>query len=487
MGYINIKPIIMKATILFSLCSSLLFFSCVSETRELDAGSPEIAEGAQTDPGSTITFLSDSLIKFSSGLDNPYFVINEDEKTGYLYAEVKAGHYEPVGAERTPLNIALVIDRSGSMAGEKVHYVKEAAKFVIDNLDSKDHMSIVIYDDDVDVLFASAMIENKSQLKSLVDEIFDRGSTNLSGGMLEGYEQVKSSFNDEFVNRVLLLSDGLANAGITEVDKLEEICRKKNREKGISISTFGVGADYNEDLMLGLAEHGSGNYYFIETPDQIPNIFKRELDGLLSVVAQNMKMTITLPSGVQVSKVFGYKYEQKGKELIVHFRDVFSEDVKAVLVKFKMEEDVSSTLSFTTKIQWDDVLGDLERKTLTRMEIVEAVSDTSIYAQAFNTTVMQQVTVFEANYALQMAMQKIDEGYYQEARDIVRANSVYLEDQFKYIPKNSEMHVQDSLNTDYNEKIEDAENMGSYEKSVLQKGSKSFNYEIKTKRTEKKK
>ena len=152
-------------------------------------------------------------LTFKTGLGNNKFLLNEFGNVGYYYAEAKACELKTDGQARTPLNISLVIDRSGSMDGDKLKHAKLAAQFVIDQLSPEDYVSIVQYDDAVDVVSTSNRVGDKQLLKRKVDAISAGGSTNLGGGMLEGYHQVKSTYNDGFVNRVLLLSDGLANVG----------------------------------------------------------------------------------------------------------------------------------------------------------------------------------------------------------------------------------------------------------------------------------
>jgi Ca-activated chloride channel family protein len=155
--------------------------------------------------------------------------------------------------------------------------------------------------------------------------------------MLEGFNQVKITRKEGYVNRVLLLTDGLANVGITDPSQLYNIVQRQLQENGIGLSTFGVGADYNEELLLQLAERGGANYYFIETPDQIPQLFARELQGLLSVVAQNAMLHITFPSEfLSVAKVFGYLHQVSGNKLSINFNDVFSGEEKAIIVKFNV-------------------------------------------------------------------------------------------------------------------------------------------------------
>jgi Ca-activated chloride channel family protein len=217
-------------------------------------------------------------LTLSTSFENNYYIRNHHE--GYFYAELVADHFSGEYNKHIPLNISIVIDRSGSMAGDKINNAKKAAKYIVDQLSPEDYLSIVIYDGSVDVLQYATPVLNKYSIKSKIDGITDRGSTNLMGGALEGYAQVKRYYNASFINRVLLLSDGLANQGITDPNQIQQLVRQKNKLEGISISTFGVGRDYNEDLMTSMAETGTGNYYFIDNAKEIAGIFKKELNNL---------------------------------------------------------------------------------------------------------------------------------------------------------------------------------------------------------------
>ncbi|GBL36031.1 uncharacterized protein YfbK [Filimonas sp.] len=126
----------------------------------------------------------------------------------------------------------------------------------------------------------------------------------------------------------MLLSDGLANQGIVDPNQIQKIIRSKNNVEGISISTFGVGRDYNEDLMTSMAETGTGNYYFIDNAAEIAGIFKKELNNLSEVMAQNAELKITIPEYVNIDRVYGQPYDQQGRTLTIKLHDIFSQETK---------------------------------------------------------------------------------------------------------------------------------------------------------------
>jgi Ca-activated chloride channel homolog len=415
-------------------------------------------------------------ITFSTGLDHSKYLYAETGSTGYYYVEAKARQFSASGKARTPLNIALVIDRSGSMSGAKLDHAKFAAKYVVDQLGADDYVSIIQYDDKIDVVSTSNRVADKQLLRKRIDAIEAGNTTNLGGGMLEGYKQVKSTFQSGYVNRVLLLSDGLANEGITSVEELQRIAKAQNIEHSITISTFGLGLDYNENLMTNIAEYGSGNYYFIETPEQISTIFQKELNGLLNVVAQNALLTIDLPVEAILDKVFGYKYEQSGNRVIVNFRDIFSTETKAVLLRF-MIKGKSPQLTFRATLSYNDATVEGKPgRTLEALDHLALALTPEEFGQSFSANVQSQVVLFEANEKLEEAMAEVDKGNYERAREVVAQNEAFLEEHKELVAGSAELQTQMATVSGYKTRIASVEKMDESDRKQMQKMSKSVNY-----------
>ncbi len=257
---------------------------------------------------------------------------------GHVYLRLcLATHHSHHRPERRPLNLCVVLDRSGSMSEEsKITYAKSALLALVDQLQSDDRFSLVIYDDEVDVLRPSRCVGNdKDDIRSLINEITPRGWTNLGGGMVEGFHQVEKNLDGRFVNRVILLSDGLANQGITDPGQLERITRR-HRARSISLTTIGVGLDYNENLMVGLSESGGGNYYFLESSRNLASVFRKEFDGLSEIVAQNVSIELQLGRGVQLLDVIGYDHHVEGTAVEVNLGDVYAEESRDIVLELNV-------------------------------------------------------------------------------------------------------------------------------------------------------
>ncbi len=199
---------------------------------------------------------------------------------------------------RTPLNLAVVLDKSGSMTGAKLEKAKQAALAVVDRLGPKDVFSLVIYSDEARVLLPAQKVEDKDALREKIESIEAGGCTALYAGVKTGARQLQEYFSNKRINRVILLSDGLANFGPSSTRDLRRL-GSDLAEKGIAVTTIGVGDDYNEDLMAGLAEASDANYYYVRDTEKLPEIFAKELGELLTVAVRDVRIEIICPDGVK--------------------------------------------------------------------------------------------------------------------------------------------------------------------------------------------
>jgi len=210
-----------------------------------------------------------------------------------------------VPLQRAPINVALVLDRSGSMSGPPLEAAKDAAKRFAGFLGASDRLTIVTFDDEVHTVFGPAPAGDPAAAEA-IERIRAGGSTNLSGGWLQGLSHVKATLVDG-VNRVVLLTDGQANQGVIDPSLLTGMTGGATHEK-VSTTCIGFGAHFNEDLLQAMAKEGSGNYWYVEKDDQMAGIFAEEIEGLVALAAQNVvvEVELTHPKAAGVSFLQSY-------------------------------------------------------------------------------------------------------------------------------------------------------------------------------------
>jgi len=240
----------------------------------------------------------------------------------------------PRKAGRRSVNVALVLDRSGSMGGDKIRLAREAVKQGLQLLRSDDRFALVVYDNEIDLVVESvpASAEAKRNALAKLSHIDARGNTNLGGGWLRGCEQVASHLDPASVARALLLTDGLANEGITDHDELVRHATEL-KARGVATSTFGVGHDFDERLLQRMADAGGGHFYFIQTAQQIPDLLMSELGETLEVVARSAGLALALPAGVEAVPLTRLDHVKTDGGVRIDLGDlVSSQEVGAVIM-----------------------------------------------------------------------------------------------------------------------------------------------------------
>lgn len=257
----------------------------------------------------------------------------------YVVVSIKVPD-QAVASPRSAVNTAIVLDRSGSMGGEKLDLARKAVAEALNLLNDRDRFSLLVYDDEVDTLVESttASKDSKSRALELLKTVDARGRTDLARGWLLGCEQVSMQSNGNSVDRCMLLTDGIANVGITDPVELAFHAEQLS-SRGLETSTFGLGADFDEQLLQLLADAGGGHFYFIEQAVQISDFLIGELREVLDIQARNVALRVTPPQGVKARLLSQVKAIEENGELRVNLGDLVSRQRLNVVFEFSFDDD----------------------------------------------------------------------------------------------------------------------------------------------------
>jgi len=302
--------------------------------------------------------IQENKVKLSATVEYASVGFNETKELLVL-GTIHAPAYEPdERSSRAPIDLVAVIDRSGSMSGEKLELVIETLKFMLQQLKAEDRLSLVSYDTSVtvDVPLQKMSTENKTLALDKITKLKAGSSTNLSGGLISGLEQLLNRETMNEVASVLLFTDGLANHGLTKTQEIVEVVDKtRAKMKGAcTVFSFGYGKDHDSNMLKAIAEKGMGLYYYIENADDIPESFADCIGGLLSVVAQNISLTIESTNSTTIKKLLTHFTNKKESDTkhTVQLGDLYSEENRnvvcnVVLPKLEKETDSLDILKFT--------------------------------------------------------------------------------------------------------------------------------------------
>jgi Ca-activated chloride channel family protein len=275
--------------------------------------------------------------------DNPHAVIGVmNSKRARFEIETKKNEENAEPIRRIPINLVLVLDRSGSMASNnKLEFAKQAVISVLNLLHDDDVVHLVAYDDDVWNVFENARASARQVLYSVVNGIKTGGQTNLSGGIETGANLLEKYLHPGFSKRMFVLSDGLANVGLKTKEEIMKAVTKYN-EKGIIIDSFGVGEDFDEKIMKGIAEAGCGQFFFLESADVIVPLMTKALQSVFDICGTQAQLIIRGRNNAIVTKIWGYENIALGANL----GDLHFNNLRVVLCDFT----VSGTISEGTEV-----------------------------------------------------------------------------------------------------------------------------------------
>ncbi len=397
-------------------------------------------------------------------LEYDVLTVEQSQKL-YLMARLASGP-APDNQRRRPLNLSLVIDRSGSMGGDKIAYTRQAAQFLVQNLGARDFLSIVLYNEAVETLLQPESVTHKDAINQRIATIKAGGMTNLSGGWLQGCNLVATNWRSDYLNRVILMSDGLANRGITSPLKLVSMAQQKH-DDGISTTTMGLGADFNEDLLMAIADAGGGAFYFIESPEVAPLIFEEELRGLLSLVGQNLVVSIEpTPDVTHVSQLNAYNMHTDGTSVSFDLGDVFGDEVKTLVLELVIPalKSAGQHQIATLRFEYDEIRENGTEHRILEQPVYVNVDVPSELPAPPNPEVRRSVLLLQAAQARREAVAAADKGEFGHASQVLRraaenidqsevVNEELAEEKSALLKQASEMERGHEYYTNYSRKV----------------------------------
>lgn len=361
------------------------------------------------------------------GVDMSHPVIPANQTTT-AYVEISlTGATMPRTLERPPVNLAIVLDKSGSMSGAKIQEARNAAIAAVNMLAPDDIVSIVTYDSTVSVIVPATKASDRAAIIGAIQQIQPGGSTALFGGVSKGAHEVRKFFQANRVNRIILLSDGLANQGPSSPAELGALGRSLGSE-GITVSTIGLGLDYNEDLMTQLALNSDGNHMFAENATDVARAFQRELGDALSVVAQDIEIEFVCGTGVRPVRVLGRDAEISGNRMRMSMNQLYAEQKKFIVLEVEVPATESSVnraigrarVNFTDMQTQDETAQIIDKSVLASANLMDV-------DKSQNSDIMASVVYMQALENNRRALALRDAGEKEEAKKVLESNVVLLE------------------------------------------------------------
>lgn len=348
-----------------------------------------------------------------------------DKQTTWVRVGLKGFKLED-NRKRAGVNLAIVLDKSGSMQGEKMTQARAAAIDAINLLESDDIVSIITYDSTVEVLVPATKLSDKADVIKAILGIRPKGNTALFAGVSKGAAEVRKFLDKERVNRVILLSDGLANVGPSSPGELGSLGKSLLKEN-ISVSTLGLGLGYNEDLMVNLATGSGGNHLFIEEASELADIFRSEFDDVLSVVAQEVDVKVTIPEGIRPVRVLGNDADINGQYIVTRMSQIYSEQDKHVVIEVevpKSEKGVKQALA-TVSVTYANMKTHESDKLSGDTKVVFSDDEEKV-KNSVNKKAMADVVALVSSDQNKLATKYLDEGNLRGCREVLEKNVMYL-------------------------------------------------------------
>lgn len=375
------------------------------------AGDPEGTTAEQTLQTELGRFTAGRTLMIEGRVGHPRMVRSAKGET-FVMLEVKGD--STTAKVAAPVNLAIVMDRSGSMKGTRFANAIQAATGAVDRLNEGDTVSVVSFDTKTSVVVPPTVISggNRESINALVRQMRLGGDTCISCGVEEGIAQIEQTMGK--VNKMMLLSDGDANHGVRDIPGFRSIAQRA-RDRGTSVTTIGVDVDYNEKIMSALAQESNGRHYFVENDATLARVFEAEAQQLTETVASGAEVSIDLAPGVELDRVFDRSFRRAGGRVIVPLGTFAAGEVKTVLLKVRVPAQGAGKAPVAdVELGYRDLVANLDSKCNGSLdvEIMENAAD----ASEIDGVVAGRVQRSETASTLKSANELFANGQFADAR-----------------------------------------------------------------------
>ncbi len=372
-------------------------------------------------------------IRLDTALSTPVMLTNKKQR---VFLRVGLTGLPLKKQKIAPINVALVIDKSGSMQGEKMHHAKEAAIMAIERLREDDIISVVTYAHHAEVLLPATRATDQEMIATAIRQLRAGGQSALFDGIDKGVKEIRKFLDRKRVNRIILVSDGCANVGLTTPDELGKFGAAL-ADENIAITTIGLGLRFNEDVMTQLSEKSDGNHAFAEKASDLHTFFEHEFGDIFSVVSQEVSVSIIGVDGVRPIRVLGREAEIQDLQVSVKLNQLYSKQEKYILVELEVPPTkvISERMLVGVAVVYRN-LGSNVGERLSSMISATFTDSAQLVKTKTNTTVMTAAVEQLAVEKNELAVKLRDEGHVKKARTILLDNANFLaEEAAKYDSK----------------------------------------------------
>lgn len=352
--------------------------ACVAETASGGGGPTTVTTTTVAAPAVATAAPAGGEVRLAAGLESAYVLQGSDGQT-YMVVDLAAAA-APVQTVRPAMAVALVVDRSGSMAGDKIANARAAAQSFIQSMADGDVVSIFQYDDTIEMVAQPTVVgpDTRPALTAAIGMITPRGSTNLYGGLVAGIESLTSALAERPVRRVILISDGLANVGPSSPMELGNVAATA-AARGISVTSIGVGLDYDESVMGTVAVRSGGRFYHLQEPAQLVAILDTELNALGATVARAVTLELQPTPGVVILGATGAALTRQGETVVLSVGDMLGEQSRQVVIPVQVPTSGSAEqVAARLTLRYRAAAGDQERSSETAVSYQLARSEADV-------------------------------------------------------------------------------------------------------------